>query len=154
MQRAGFGPWGIVCPGILYNVNLSVCYRYQDVCFSNFDFKHPANSLASSFLQIIWKDTTKFGIAKSFSNMRGLPQVFVAAVYRSPGNVDGFYHENISKGRFKKSYCKKVQTRNHIHDKNYRVLTTNQIRSRLTKEFNASDFTGGKNGVKCIFVLC
>ena len=71
--------------------------------------------------------------------------MFIAAVYRSPGNIEGFYHENVSKGRFKKSYCKKVQTRSHMHDKKFRMLTTHQIRSQLSRESNASDFIGGKN---------
>ena len=119
-------------------------YRYQDVCLSDFDFKQPENFLASSFLQIIWKDTTKFGIAKSFAVRRGLPQVFVVAVYRPPGNIKGFYHENISEGRFKKSYCKKVHSRSLILAKNSQVLTTTQIKSILNTRQNVDGtYEGG-----------
>ena len=100
--------------------------------------------LASSFLQIIWKDTTKFGIAKSYASRKGLPQVFIAAVYRSPGNIKGFYHENISRGRFKKSYCDKVHKRGHIHDKDVKILTTAQLRSILNEKHSGNNASEGK----------
>lgn len=128
----------------LDGILLSFDIRYQDVCFSNFDFKHPENILASSFLQIVWKDTTKFGIAKSYATHKGLPQSFVAAVYRSPGNVQGFYHENISKGRFKKSYCDKVHARSYIKDKNTKILTTSQFKKILRDNIENGTSEGKK----------
>ena len=91
--------------------------------------------MAGSFTQLIWKDSTKFGIAKSFAHKKGLPQVFVAAIYRAPGNLKGFYHENILKGRFKKSYCEKVHTR-HVIEKNANVITTSALKSILEKRWN------------------
>ena len=91
--------------------------------------------MASSFAQIVWKDTAQFGIAKVNSERKGLPQVFVAAIYQSPGNVKGFYHENISKGRFKKSYCKKVHSRNNINQ-DTQVLTTFALKEKLNRKDN------------------
>ena len=69
--------------------------------------------------------------------------MFVAAVYRPQGNVKGFYHENISKGRFKKSYCKKVHTRSRLQD-NGVILTTTQIKRRLDKRLNAQGTSRGR----------
>ena len=75
--------------------------------------------------------------------------MFVAAVYRPQGNVKGFYHENISKGRFKKSYCNKVHTRSRLQDKNAKILTTNQIRKRLHKRLNTH---GASEGMRLIII--
>ncbi|XP_063699506.1 venom allergen 5-like [Culicoides brevitarsis] len=60
-----------------------------------YNFSSPGFSTGTGhFTQVIWRESTKLGIAK-VENSKG--QVFVVANYDPPGNVQGQYEENVPK---------------------------------------------------------
>ena len=104
--------------------------------------------MASSFTQLIWKDTAKFGIAKSSAEKDGKHMVFIVAIYRSPGNVHGLYEKNILKGRFIKTYCDKTKAKQHVHKQETHIITTTALKSLLQKKHHS-----GKNVTSSEYII-
>ena len=75
---------------------------------------------AESFSQLVWKDTKRFGIAISHGKKGNQTCIYVAALYRPPGNIEGFYKENVFLGNLKRdTYCDGVK-RSAIEQANHR----------------------------------
>jgi len=81
---------------------------YSEVCNPDFDFKNPDNEKARGFTQLVWKDTSRFGVGKATGPGKdGEICVYIVGVYRPPGNLVGFFEENVEKATFdKEKYCK------------------------------------------------
>ena len=56
---------------------------------------------------MIWKDTVKLGVGKAIGRGKdGEICVYIVGVYRPPGNLVGFFEENVDAGTFdKKEFC-------------------------------------------------
>ena len=82
--------------------------RYGEVCNPEFDFKNPDNEKTRGFTQLVWKDTARIGIGKGIGRGKnGEICVYIVGVYRPPGNLVGFFDENVDVGTFDKDeYCK------------------------------------------------
>ena len=82
--------------------------RYGEVCDDNFEFKNPDNEKARGFTQLVWKDTSRIGVGKATGRGKnGEICIYIVGVYRPPGNLVGFFGENVEKGTFDKDeYCK------------------------------------------------
>ncbi len=108
-------------------------FRYQEVCSSKYDFKHLENAKARSFTQLIWRDSKKFGIARSFSKKNGLFVATVVALYENPGNVHGAFPRNIEKGRFIQSYCDRLKAMQSKASRKSDIITTANFKTSLAK---------------------
>ncbi|XP_066928776.1 ectin-like [Clytia hemisphaerica] len=77
---------------------------YNEVCdvdFETNDFKPGTES----FAQLVWKDTQRVGLAKATGRNKNQTCQYIAGLFRPPGNIDGFYDENVLKGKFDEKYC-------------------------------------------------
>ena len=58
-----------------------------------------------SFAQLVWKDTQRAGFAVATGQNKNQTCRYIAGVFRPPGNIDGFYGENVLQGDFDQKYC-------------------------------------------------
>ena len=56
---------------------------------------------------MVWKDTQRLGIGRAIkSDTGGEICTYIIAVYRPPGNLKGFFKENVEEGTFDRdSFC-------------------------------------------------
>lgn len=59
----------------------------------------------SSFTQMIWKPTKRFGIGKATSREDGMFCTYIVALYDEKGNNRDEYANNVLKGAFDLNYC-------------------------------------------------
>ena len=83
----------------------SVIERYNEVCDVDFTSSEDLQSGTESFAQLIWKDTQRVGFAVTSGRNKNQTCQYIAGVFRPPGNIDGFYGENVLKGDFDQKYC-------------------------------------------------
>lgn len=76
--------------------------RYRDVCYYDFEKQDSPKETKSQFRQVIWKDTTNFGISYNISeNEDGKQCIRVVALYSAPmdeSNVN--LKTQVKKGKF------------------------------------------------------
>ena len=77
-------------------------HRYNEVC--EFNFNNPGwDGRTGHFTQVVWKKSVELGIGKAVS--RGC--TYVVARYKPAGNVLNNFRQNVAKGRFNTSYCRR-----------------------------------------------
>ena len=92
------------------------------MCLAGVDFKKGKYDNAESFTQMVWADTSKFGIASGVGKDGNKTCTYVVAVYRPVGNIEDNYDENVKVGKFKqKAYCDDVYAKKRA---TVRVATT------------------------------
>lgn len=63
----------------------------------DYDFNHPRFSRKTGhFTQVVWKATTKLGVAKATAQQRGFYVTYIVARYSPRGNYLGQFAENVS----------------------------------------------------------
>lgn len=81
-------------------------FRYDEVCGEDVDFEEGIFDNAESFSQLVWKDSYYVGIASNNGKKDNQTCKFISAFFRPPGNIAGFYQENVKVGDLKwKEYC-------------------------------------------------
>ena len=86
--------------------------RHSTVCF--YDFKNPGyNEKAKSFTQMVWKETSSFGMGRVFykgGQTSELDCVLIVALYSPKGNIKNTesFKENVSLGDFQPTNCNLV----------------------------------------------
>jgi len=78
---------------------------YNEVCQDKVNFEIGGFENAESFSQLVWRDTGKVGIATKKGSKDNQTCQYIAAVFRPPGNIEGFYTDNIQRGKFSQKYC-------------------------------------------------
>ena len=63
------------------------------------------------FTQLVWFDSTEFGIGMAPGQQNGMPCIFVVGRFKPSGNYKGEYKKNVFKGTFDPSYCDKLRDR-------------------------------------------
>ena len=83
-------------------------FRYNEVCA--YDFNRGEFSMSTGhFTQLVWSDSTEFGIGMAPGQQNGMPCVFVVGRFKPSGNYKGEYKKNVFKGTFDPSYCDKIR---------------------------------------------
>eukprot|EP00794_Sanderia_malayensis_P019085 gene19085-21001_t len=76
---------------------------YGEVCAPDFDFASPDNEKTRGFTQMVWKDTNRIGVGRATgTNKNKEICTYIVGVYRPPGNLVGFFQENVEEGSFDK----------------------------------------------------
>ena len=88
-------------------------FRYAEVCNPGYTFNDKiVSSGTSHFTQVVWKKSTKLGMAKAVRMQNGLRCTYVVARYGPGGNEGPGFAENVEKGNFvEKVQCRKVLSR-------------------------------------------
>ena len=86
----------------------SLFCRYNQVCKYDFS-KENGPQDAGEFTQMIWRETTEFGVGVTEQKNGNINCLYVVARYKKRGNINGVFIDNVPKGSFvKEKYCKKV----------------------------------------------
>lgn len=77
-------------------------HRYKEVC--KFNFNNPGWGYRTGhFTQVVWKKSVELGIGKAVSGRC----TYVVGRYKPAGNVLNNFRENVAKGSFQSSYCRR-----------------------------------------------
>lgn len=84
--------------------------RYNEVCAYDFD-RSEFSMNSGHFTQLVWSDSTEFGIGKASGQQNGMPCTFVVGRFKPSGNYKGEYKRNVFKGNFDPSYCDNLKVK-------------------------------------------
>ena len=87
-------------------------FRYRQVCDKGYEFgQEITKKETAKFTQLVWRKTTKFGIAYATKKRKdGLFCTYVVAKYSPIGNNRGSYVDNVRRGSFTPSICDSLNT--------------------------------------------
>lgn len=94
--------------GVPLTAKEAITNWYNEVCA--YDFNRGEFSMSTGhFTQLVWSDSTEFGIGMAPGQQNGMPCVFVVGRFKPSGNYKGEYKKNVFKGTFDPSYCDKLR---------------------------------------------
>lgn len=96
----------------------------------------------SSFTQMVWKPTKRFGIGKATSREDGMFCTYIVGLYREKGNSDNEYYTNVLKGDFDFGYCESLGKQHRLSYERYqrhKIENVDMSGSELTTRTKNAD---------------